>query len=375
MKFEEFKSGVYKKQYQYSSFLPAKINQVWTWEDPRVNVLLEQATQSLGELNAFSLIVPNVNLFIQMHILKEANTSSRIEGTNTEIEDVILDEDLVLPEKRDDWIEVQNYVNAINFAIEKLDTLPLSLRLIRETHSILMHSVRGENKTPGEFRRSQNWIGGSSLSDAAFIPPHIEDMPDMLGDFESFLHNVNINTPHLIKCAIMHYQFETIHPFLDGNGRIGRLLITLYLVRNRLLNKPTLYISDYFDSHRGAYYNALTRVRESHDLGHWVRFFLQSVIVTAEKGKTTFNRILELHRNTENEIVTLGRQASHARKLIIHMYQSPIITVKNAKLLLNLNYASVNHLISRLVEIGILREITGYARNRVFIFEKYVSVF
>jgi len=375
MKFEQFKSGIYKQQYQYKSFLPSKVNQEWTWDDPRINVLLEKATQNIGELNAFSLIVPNVDLFIRMHILKEANTSSRIEGTNTEIEDVVMDVESVIPEKKDDWQEVQNYVNAMNEAIKQLESLPLSLRLIRDTHAILMHEVRGTHKTPGDFRLSQNWIGGSSLADASYIPPHIDDMPELLNDFESFLHNDNIHIPHLIRCAMAHYQFETIHPFLDGNGRMGRLLITLYFVSNNLLLKPSLYLSAYFEKHRGLYYDALTRVRESNDIGHWVRFFLQAVIETAENGKLTFNKILDLHRNIENDIVTLGRRAENAKKVILHLYQSPVITVRDVELLLNVKFLTANQLVKKLMEMGILQEVTGYSRNRIFIFRKYVDTF
>jgi len=375
MKFEDFKSGVYRSQYQYKSFLPASINQEWTWNDPRINVLLEKATQALGELNAFSRIVPNVDLFISMHILKEANTSSRIEGTKTEIDDVVKEADAIVPEKRDDWQEVQNYVQAMNEAIQHLDTLPLSLRLIRRTHEILMSNVRGKHKAPGEFRSSQNWIGGSSLADAAYIPPHINDMQDLLDDFEQFIHNDKIMVPHLIRCAIAHYQFETIHPFLDGNGRIGRLLITLYLVSNNLLLKPTLYLSEFFEKHRGQYYDALTRVRESNDLGHWVRFFLQAVVDTAEKGKVTFDNILKLHRSTENNLVKLGRRAENARKLLMHLYQSPVVNIKQVEDMLNLNYARANSLVTSLVSMSILQETTGYSRNRIFVFRRYIDAF
>ncbi len=375
MKFEDFKSGVHRTQYQYQSFLPSKVDQEWIWEDPRINVLLEKATQALGELNAFSRIVPNVDMFIQMHIIKEANTSSRIEGTKTNIDDVILREEAVLPEKRDDRREVQNYVRAMNEAIRQLENLPLSLRLIRLTHSILLDNVRGKHKSPGEFRSSQNWIGGSSIADAAYIPPHIDDLPALLNDFENFLHNDRILVPHLIRCAIAHYQFETIHPFLDGNGRIGRLLITLYLVSNGLLLKPTLYLSDFFEKHRGQYYDALTKVRESNDIGHWVRFFLTAVADTANNGKLTFEKILTLHRDVESKLVMLGRRADKARKLLMHLYQSPIVNVKEVEDLLGLNYVPANGLIKTLVDAGILHETTSYARNRIFVFKQYIDTF
>lgn len=375
MKFEAFVSGSYKQQYQYQSFLPSPINQVWSWEDPRINVLLEKATKSLGELNAFTLIVPDVDLFIRMHIIKEANTSSRIEGTRTEMDEAVLEEEAILPERRDDWHEVQNYVRAMNTAIEELKTLPLSLRLLRHTHEILMSGVRGERKTPGEFRRSQNWIGGASLADAAFIPPHHEDMADLLTDLEAFWHNDNVAVPHLIRCALSHYQFETIHPFLDGNGRIGRLLITLYLVSHELLSKPSLYLSAHLEKHRGAYYDALPRVRESNDIGHWVRFFLQAVIETAESGKRTFQRILALRQELDAEIFKLGRRAENARQLILYLYGTPTISVNRAMEVLKIKYVPANGLIASLVDMGILQEVTGFQRNRIFILRRYIDIF
>lgn len=375
MKFEEFKSGAYRQQYQYKSFLPGKINNEWTWDDPRINVLLEKATRALGELNAFTLIVPEVDLFIRMHVIKEANTSSRIEGTQTEMDEVVLNEQEVSPERRLDWREVQNYVQAMNTAIDELRRLPLSLRLLRNAHAILMSGVRGEKKTPGEFRRSQNWIGGASLSDAAYIPPHHEDMPELLSDMEAFWHNEKIQVPHLIRIAISHYQFETIHPFLDGNGRIGRLLITLYLVSHGFLAKPSLYLSAHLEKQRGAYYDALTRVRESNDMGHWCRFFLQGVSETAENGKRTFQQILTLRQELESRVVTLGRRAENCRKLISHLYEHPAVTIHQAMDVLNIQFNPARNLISTLTDMGILKEITGQQRNRVFLFEPYFNIF
>ena len=199
MKFETFKAGQWKKRYQYKSFEPVPVNHEWTWEDPTINTLLEQATRALGELNAFSLIVPDVDLFIEMHVLKEAQTSSKIEGTQTGIDEALMPEEQIRPEKRDDWREVHNYIEAVNTAIAKLQTLPLSNRLLKQTHAILMQGVRGEHKQPGEFRTSQNWIGGSNLSDATFIPPHHDGVAELMGDLEKFWHNEEIAVPHLVR--------------------------------------------------------------------------------------------------------------------------------------------------------------------------------
>lgn len=375
MKMEEFRSGVFRQQYQYKSFSPALVNQVWTWEEPKVNTLLEKATQALSGLNAFSLIVPNVDLFIQMHIMKEANTSSRIEGTQTEMDEALMDLDQIDPEKRDDWQEVQNYVQAMNQALHSLEKLPLSNRLLKDTHAILLQGVRGERKTPGDFRISQNWIGGSSLQDAVFIPPHQNEVDELMADLEKFWHNDEIDVPHLIRIAISHYQFETIHPFLDGNGRIGRLLITLYLVSHGMLSKPSLYLSDYFEKHKGAYYDALTTVRSSNNLLHWIKFFLVAVTATAEKGQETFRKILALKNEVDGQIVSLGRRAENARNLLLHLYQRPLINANSVAKLLDLTPPAANALIKDLESLGILKEMTGFKRNRLFMFEKYMHLF
>lgn len=375
VKIERFEAGTYRQQYHYKSFSPAPINHDWSWEDPRLNVLLEQATRELGELNALTGVLPGIDRFIRMHIVKEANTSSRIEGTRTEFDEVLLEEEEIEPERRDDWREVQNYIRAMNRAVAELQRLPLCMRLLKVTHEELMQGVRGERKTPGEFRRSQNWIGGASLADAVFIPPHHEELPGLLGDLEAFWHNESIQVPHLIRCAISHYQFETIHPFLDGNGRIGRLLITLYLVSHGTLAKPSLYLSSHLEQHRAAYFDALSRVRESNDLGHWCRFFLQAVVETARSGKTTLQRIVELRDEVEAQTVTLGRRAENARRLVMHLYEEPAITIRKAARMLEIEQSTASRLVSSLVEMGILREMTGYRRNRIFLFSRYVAIF
>ena len=375
MKIEDFQSGTFIQQYQYKSFMPTMVNVEWVWQDPMINTLLERATRALGELNAFSFIVPDIDLFIHLHVLKEANQSSRIEGTQTHMDEAVMDLSQIDPEKRDDWQEVQNYVQSMNAALIELKTLPLSVRLLKNTHAILMQGVRGEHKSPGDFRTSQNWIGGSSLNNAVFIPPHHHDVPDLMSDLEKFWHNESIQVPDLIKIAISHYQFETIHPFLDGNGRIGRLLITLYLISRGLLNKPSLYLSDFLEQHRGSYYDALTRVRASNDLGHWLKFFLTAVIETAEKGKQTFQSILALRNELESKMVTLGRRAENARALLLELYKKPVVSVNDVAGLLGLTHRAANGLVAQFVELGILEEITGYQRNRMFVFRKYLALF
>jgi Fic family protein len=375
MKLEDFKAGNYRPQFQYQSFTPTSVDHVWYWEDPQINTLLESATRNLSELNAFSLLVPDVDLYIQMHIVKEANTSSRIEGTRTQMDEAVMDQEQIDPEKRDDWQEVQNYIQAMNEALDELSRLPLSNRLLKKTHAILLQGVRGEHKMPGEFRRSQNWIGGTNLKDAAYIPPGQDEVSELMADLEKFWHNDQIEVPHLIRIAISHYQFETIHPFLDGNGRIGRLLITLYLVSNGFLNKPSLYLSDFFERNRVAYYDSLTAVRISDNLIQWIKFFLTAIIKTAEKGQQTFRDILDLRDEMAGKIVSLGRKAENARKLIMHLYRKPVLSGAAAPKLLGVTPRAANALINDLERLDVLKEITGFKRNRVYVFEEYLRLF
>ncbi len=238
-----------------------------------------------------------------------------------------------------------------------------------------MQGVRGHHKWPGEFRRSQNWIGGTSLSDAVFIPPHHDELPELMSDLEKFWHNEEIEVPHLVRIAISHYQFETIHPFLDGNGRIGRLLITLYLVSHKLLAQPSLYLSDYFDKNQGAHYHALTQVRASNDLGHWIKMFLVAVISTAEKGKKTFQKILALKEKADADLVCMGRLAKNGRRLLTLLYREPTINVAAVKKEMEISHVSAEKLLRTFVRAGTLKEITGFKRNRFFCFKRYPEFF
>jgi Fic family protein len=375
MKFETFKAGVWKPRYEYKSFEPVLVNHAWYWEDPIVNTLLESANRALGELNAFSLIVPDIDLFIQMHVVKEAQTSSGLEGTQPGIDEALMPEEQIKPEKRDDWREVRNYIDAMNDAIAELKNLPLSNRLLKHSHEILMRGVRGEHKQPGEFRTSQNWIGGSSLKDAVFIPPQQDGVPDLMGDLEKFWHNNEISVPHLIRLAISHYQFETIHPFCDGNGRIGRLLVPLYLVSHGLLEKPSLYLSAFFERNRSSYYDALMRVRVSNDLIHWVNFFLNGVAETATNGRKVFLQVLVLRNDVEQAILGLGKRVVNAKQALNLLYRKPIVYAADLDKELSISTPTANALINDFKKLEILKEITGLQRGRVYSFDRYLKLF
>lgn len=375
MNISNFKAGKVVQRYKYKSFEPNIVDVPWQIENAELVMLLSQATMKLGELNAYSQLIPDVDFFIKMHVLKEGTQSSRIEGTQTNIDEAIQKKEYIQPEKKDDWQEVQNYVQAMNQAIKSLQNLPLSNRLLKQTHKILLQGVRGTHKLPGEFRQSQNWIGGSCLADATFIPPHQESVSDLMADLEKFLHNQNTPVPPLIKVGIAHYQFETIHPFLDGNGRIGRLLITLYLVSNNLLNKPTLYLSDFFEKNKILYYDNLTRVRTHNDLTQWLKYFLEGIRSTSENSIQTFKNIIKLRSKAEHKIVSLGKKQALAKSFLQYLYSKPITDAGDAAEALGINVSTVLRLIDDLIKLNILTEKTGYKRNRIFAFDDYIKLF
>lgn len=372
---EDFSPGHFEKGIGFKYFVPAEINFQWTWNDPTLNTLLEKASIKLGELNSFARLVPNIDLFIQLHVTKEAVVSSRIEGTQTKMDEALLPVEEIKPERKNDWVEVNNYTKALNDAIIQLKTFPLSSRLLKQAHSTLLQGVRGEHKLPGEFRSSQNWIGGATLTDAMFIPPVQHFVNPLMGDLENFLHNERIEVPALIRIGMAHYQFETIHPFLDGNGRIGRLLITLYLVSENILDKPLLYLSAFFEKNKTLYYDNLTRVREKNDMLHWLKYFLVGVEETATKAVNTLSAVIKLKSETEQSLQGLGRRSHSALKLITYLFKNPVVTVKKVEEVCSLSTKAANELISVFVEKGWLKNIRETQRYRTFVFEPYLSLF
>ncbi|MFB6287140.1 MAG: Fic family protein [Candidatus Bipolaricaulia bacterium] len=373
------RSGRYVKQLEgYRAFIPAPLPPDPDVQyDAELTQLLSDADRALGRLDGVASILPNPDLFVAMYVRQEAVLSSQIEGTQSTLEDVLAYE--ADPQYRDtpqDVEEVVNYVRAMNHGLRRLDEFPLSLRLIREIHGQLLEGVRGEERTPGEFRRSQNWLGpeGCTLGTASFVPPPVGEMHDALDNLEKFLHD-DSRYPILVHCGLAHAQFETIHPFLDGNGRVGRLLITLLLCQRGVLQRPLLYLSHYFKAHRAQYYDRLTAIRHDGDWEGWLRFFLRGVAEVSDAATETARAILELrerHRATVSE--TLSNNA-YALPLLDYLFEVPIVSVRMVERHLDCAFATANKLVEQFVALGLLSEITGGKRNRRFRYDPYLALF
>jgi Fic family protein len=339
---------------------------------------LAEASHALGRLDGSVLTLPDPDLFVLMYVRKEAVLSSQIEGTQSSLQDLLAAEARILsPDRPADVREVINYVNAMNYGLERLATLPVSVRLIREIHERLLKGVRGHKLTPGELRRSQNWIGpgGCTLNEATFVPPPPDVVPQALGDLERFLHEKD-DLPVLVKVGLAHAQFETIHPFLDGNGRVGRLLITFLLCERGLLSKPVLYLSHYFKRHRQEYYERLQAIRDAGDWEGWLIFFLRGISEVSVQAAKTARHILDVRERRRQQITeSFGRAAGNGLKVLEHLFRAPIISVKEVQTITQTEFPAANQLVQRLVQLVVLKEITGQARNRRFRFEDYVQLF
>lgn len=353
--------------------LPPKPPIDWT---PRLRNRFDEALLALGRLDSVSTLLPDTSVFLYSYVRKEAVLSSMIEGTQSSLSDLLLFEINQEPGvPLDDVREVSNYVAALNHGLNRLaEGFPLSLRLIREIHDILLAKGRGHHKAPGEFRQSQNWIGGTRPGNAAFVPPPAGQVLECMGKFERFLHDDPVSTSALLKTALAHVQFETIHPFLDGNGRIGRLLITLLLCDQKVLRKPMLYLSLYFKTHRQYYYELLNNVRLTGDWEAWLDFFAEAVTVTAIQAVETAQKILDISREDRDKIYTLGRAATSAEQVHRAMLEHPIATPGRLVEKTGITPATVNKCLDHLERLGIVRELTDRKRNRVFSYTRYVYI-
>jgi len=338
--------------------------------------LYEKANQAVGRLDAITLLLPDPSLFLYFYVRKEAVLSSQIEGTQSSLADLLLHEYEGVPGvPTGDVEEVSQYVAALNHGLERLrGGFPLSLRLLREIHGVLLSKGRGSTKVPGEFRRSQNWIGGTRPGNARFVPPPPEAVMGCMGDLEKFLHGQPVRTPVLLKAAVSHVQFETIHPFLDGNGRLGRLLITFLLCIEGALSEPLLYLSIYFKAHRDIYYDLLQRVRVDGDWEAWVAFFLEGVIETAEQAFKTAQRIVKLFADDRARIVTMGQAAGNVSRVHSYLRKKPVVEIPRASQELGISQPTVSSALKRLEDIGVVKEITGKARDRIFVYKEYLDI-
>lgn len=377
MKISKFKAGIFQskhdgKCYKYQCFLPNSINHTFEVNNNNLQVQLEKSIHLLGELNAMTRLVPNIDLFIMSFISNEATLSSKIEGTKTEIEDSFKKEEDIKIEQKDDWLEVTLYIDAMRTAINNLNNLPICMRLTKQAHATLLSSGRGKQKLPGEFRISQNWIGGNSIQDANFIPPHQDDVYELMSDLEKFLNN-KIAIPEIIKIAIIHYQFETIHPFC--NGRIGRMLIPLHLVNKKLLSKPLLYMSAFFEVNKNEYYQRLMQVRMKDDLLGWLLFFLKGVEITAKHSIGVLIETLDLKKSLTKKIQEkTGSRSVDNIKMFERLFETPFVRVEDVKTELLVSATTAKNIVDDLVRVDILDELTGNKRNRLFAFKPYLQL-
>ncbi|MDE2570923.1 MAG: Fic family protein [bacterium] len=343
--------------------------------DAALQALLDQANFALGRLDGAASVLPDSSLFLSMYVRKEALLSSQIEGTQSSLSDLLLFEDDELRGiPLDDVREVSHYVSALDYGLKRLETLPISLRLIQEIHGVLLARGRGNEKAPGEFRRTQNWIGGTRPGNAAYVPPPPDRVMECMGELESFLHGQPQRVPLLLRAALAHVQFESIHPFLDGNGRVGRLLITLLLCAEGVLRTPLLYLSLYFKTHRQRYYELLQAVRTEGDWERWLRFFLTGVATTAEQAAATAERILELFAADRDRIGVLGRKAGSMLRVHHTFQRHPVLSVTKLTGRLGLSAPTVRSAVDHLRSLGILHEMTGRKRDRLFVYRAYLDV-
>ncbi len=372
-------TGIYTKirlgEASYTAFVPNKLGAEPSFElDIGIINLLSEANRFIGKLDEITDILISPSYFVEMFARKESALSSQIEGTQATFSDFLkIEAGIIEKEIPDDVKEISNYFRGLNYGLERVNSLPLSLRLIREVHKILLQDVRGREKNPGKFRRSQNWIGGISIATATYVPPPIHEMNGLLDNLEKYLHQDD-KIPHLLKAALIHAQFELIHPFLDGNGRIGRLLITFYLNHKKIISKPTLYLSKYFKKNRKHYYNALLNISEKQDYREWVELFLEGIIETSQEGVELARGINELRERDLHKIQSLGRSAKKGDILFNYLFENPVITIEDVCNLLRLKFPNAQNIVNKFLDQNILQYYDNRKRNRLYKYSEYLDI-
>lgn len=376
MKLEDYKVGRYIRMEGYRSLILSKINYDWEWEDSKLSLLVAEANRLIGEISIYSKLLPNVDVYIKMLSRIEANSSNRIEGAKTTIEEELLGEDNIEEEKKEDLARAKRYIEAINHGAERIkDGGNVCTKLMKELHKILMQEEDIDHKLIGKVRNMQNWVGGDSIENAEYVPPPYTEIEECLADFEEFANNEEIDTPHIVKLAILHYQFETIHPFLGGNGKIGRMIIPFYMKSKGMLNKPCLYLSEYLEKNKDRYFEELMNVRDKNNIIDWIKFFLESVIQTAKLTEKRFEKLSKFYDEIENLALDLPVKPENAFRVINVLFEEPIIDRTKLGELAGVKEGTMRTIINSLTEMGVIDKINGNDKSKIIVFKEYMDIF
>lgn len=376
MKLEGYKSGIFMRMNDYSPFILSKINYEWSWEDSKLNKMSAEVNRQIGELNGYSKLLPNMDAYTKMLMVVEANKTSKIEGTNIKMEDCLLQPSDIEAEKKEDWDRIQRHIDAMNYGIQQIgEQVTVGTKLLREIHNILLQGEKGDEKNLGKLRGMQTWVGGTSILDAIYIPPPHTEIVECLADFEQFIANEDTNTPDVVKLAMLHYQFESIHPFVGGNGRIGRMLIPLYLRSKGFLDKPCLFVSEYLEQNKEEYFNRLAKVRTSSDIIGWINFFLEAMLESAKRTNNRLQQLSQLKNEMDNVVMNTPVKPDNAKKIVETFYKEPIVDVLRLGELSGIKGGTMRTVINSLIDKGIVIKVKGVNKNKIVCFKKYTDIF
>ena len=376
MKLEGYKSGMFMRMSEYSAFILSKINYDWSWEDSKLSKMSAEASRQIGELNGYSKLLPNIEVYIKMLLTIEANRTSKIEGTYTKIEDNLLELSDIEPEKKEDWERIQKYIEAMDYGKTQVNNgSKIGTKLLREIHKVLLEDEKGNEANLGRLRGMQTWVGGSSPANALYVPPPHTEIVECLADFEQFVENENTDTPEVVKASMLHYQFESIHPFVGGNGRIGRMIIPLYFQSKGMLDKSCLFISESLEKRKEEYFGKLTKVRTSSDIIGWINFFLEIMIETAKITNERLQKLAVLKNEMDDVIMNTPVKPDNARKIVETLYEEPIVDVARLGMLSGIKNGTMRTVINSLIDKGLVIKTRGVNKNKILVFKKYTDIF